>query len=267
MEQPGAGAVMKIVFHEKYFNSDYAGDPAAAPGRLEGIMDIISGRRAKYEIIRPEAAGADDILRAHGAEQFERIRRDPLLYDLAALAAGGAIMAGERACAGAPAFAVIRPPGHHASADSCWGFCYFNNIGVSLLKLFADGKIRSAFVLDFDLHTGDGNINILENRHDGFRVDILNPMSGDREEYIREVEDRMRKLRDIDIFAASAGFDQGIDDWGNLLYPEDYRELGRLMKEYSEKLCGGRRYALLEGGYNHAVLGMNVDAFCEGFGE
>ncbi len=256
---------MKIIFHEKFFNSDYAGDPAAAPGRLEGIMDIISGKKNKYEIIRPGPADAEDILRAHGKGQFDRIRRDPLLYDLASLAAGGAIMAAERAYGGAPSFAVIRPPGHHASADSSWGFCYFNNISVSLLKLFADKKITAAFVLDFDLHTGDGNINILENRRDGFRVDILNPMSGDRAEYIREVEEHMRGLRDIDIFAASAGFDQGIDDWGNLLSPEDYAELGRLMKKYSERLCGGRRYALLEGGYNHDVLGVHVDAFCDGF--
>jgi acetoin utilization deacetylase AcuC-like enzyme len=69
----------------------------------------------------------------------------------------------------------------------------------------------------------------------------------------------------VDIFVASAGFDQGIDDWGNLLYPEDYTALGRLMKEYSDKLCKGRRYALLEGGYNHNIIGKNVDAFCRGF--
>jgi acetoin utilization deacetylase AcuC-like enzyme len=37
------------------------------------------------------------------------------------------------------------------------------------------------------------------------------------------------------------------------------------MKRYSEKLCNGRRYALLEGGYNHDVLGKNADAFCQGF--
>ena len=70
---------------------------------------------------------------------------------------------------------------------------------------------------------------------------------------------------EIDIFIASAGFDQGIEDWGSLLYPEDYYELGNLMKTYSEKLCEGRRYALLEGGYNHDVLPKNVEAFCKGF--
>jgi acetoin utilization deacetylase AcuC-like enzyme len=75
----------------------------------------------------------------------------------------------------------------------------------------------------------------------------------------------MQNLKHIDIFVASAGFDQGIEDWGNLLYPEDYAELGRLMKVYSDKLCDGRRYALLEGGYNHSVLGPNIDSFCQGF--
>ena len=74
----------------------------------------------------------------------------------------------------------------------------------------------------------------------------------------------MQNLENIDIFAASAGFDQGISDWGNLLYPEDYTELGSLMKEYSD-MCNGRRYAILEGGYNHDVIGKNLDAFCQGF--
>jgi acetoin utilization deacetylase AcuC-like enzyme len=196
---------------------------------------------------------------------LENIKRDLLLYELAALAAGGAITAAETAYNGDPAFAVIRPPGHHASADSCWGFCYFNNMSISLLKLFSEKKIRKAFVLDFDLHTGDGNINILQNRRDGFKVSILNPHSTERQGYLQEVEEYMKDLKDVDIFAASAGFDQGIDDWGSLLYPEDYTELGRLMKVYSEKICKGRRYAILEGGYNHEVIGLNTDAFCEGF--
>ncbi|HOT46013.1 MAG TPA: histone deacetylase family protein [Spirochaetota bacterium] len=256
---------MKIVFHEKYYNSEYAGDPAAAPGRLDGIMEIISGNRERYEVIRPEPALEEDILRAHTGSHVQRIQGNRLLYEMSLLAAGGAILAAERAYGGNPSFAVIRPPGHHASADSCWGFCFFNNISVSLLRLWAEGKIKSAFVLDFDLHTGDGNINILLNRRDGFKVSILNPMSHDRGDYLREVREYMDDLKNIDIFVASAGFDQGIDDWGNLLYPEDYTELGRLMGEYSEKLCGGRRYALLEGGYNHDILGINVDAFCKGF--
>ncbi len=75
----------------------------------------------------------------------------------------------------------------------------------------------------------------------------------------------MQRLTDIDVFVASAGFDEGIEDWGNKLYPEDYYELGNLMKLYSKKLSEGRRFALLEGGYNHEVLPTNVDSFCQGF--
>ena len=112
---------------------------------------------------------------------------------------------------------------------------------------------------------GNGNINILTHRDDGFKVKILNPDSSGRANYIKECENYMQNLKDIDIFVASAGFDQGIEDWGHLLYSEDYTELGSLMKEYSEELCNGRRFALLEGGYNHDVLGRNADSFCQGF--
>jgi acetoin utilization deacetylase AcuC-like enzyme len=255
---------MKIVFDEKYYNSSYASDPAADMGRLEGIVDILS-KDKNYEFIVPKEAKKEDILRAHTNRHYESIKYDSLLFELASLAAGGAILAAEQAYEGYPTFAVIRPPGHHASADSCWGFCYFNNISISLLKLYAEGKIKSAFILDFDLHTGDGNINILSHRTDDFRVKILNPNSGNRSDYLKEVENYMLNLTDIDIFTASAGFDQGIEDWGHLLYPEDYEQLGRLMKKYSDTLCGGRRFALLEGGYNHSVLPKNVESFCRGF--
>jgi len=257
---------MKIVFHERYFDSGYAMDPAASEGRLDGVMALIRSKPELYEIITPNRASDTDILRAHGRNHLERIKRDPLLYEIAALASGGAIMAAETAYDEDPSFAVIRPPGHHASADSCWGFCYFNNLSISLLKLFSEKKIEKAFILDFDLHTGDGNINILQNRKDGLKVSILNPLSSERREYLQEVKEYMKNLVDVDIFAASAGFDQGIDDWGGLLYPEDYTELGTSMKEYSEKICKGRRYAILEGGYNHEVIGLNVDSFCKGFG-
>ncbi len=255
---------MQIVFHERYYNSNYAMDPAASSGRIESIMEVLS-KHDEYNVIEPKPAEKEDILRAHTERHYNRIKRDALLFELASLAAGGAILGAEEAYKGNATFAVIRPPGHHASADSCWGFCYFNNISISLLKLYAEGKIQSAFVLDFDLHTGDGNINILSNRSDGLKVNILNPRSSTNDNYIAEVEEVMNSLDNIDIFTASAGFDQGMEDWGHLLYLEDYIKLGELMKKYSKKLCKGRRYALLEGGYNHGVLGHNVESFLEGF--
>ena len=127
---------MKIIFHDKYYNSNYAMDPAASAGRLEGIMKRLK-QNSESQIIKPEPASKDDILRAHTERHYNYVKKDPLLYELAALAAGGAILAAEEAYNMNPSFAVIRPPGHHASADSCWGFCYFNNISISLLRLFS----------------------------------------------------------------------------------------------------------------------------------
>ena len=60
---------MKIVFHERYYNSGYAMDPAASPGRLEGIVDLLSSDK-EYEFITPKLASKDDILRAHNASRL-----------------------------------------------------------------------------------------------------------------------------------------------------------------------------------------------------
>ncbi len=254
-----------VVFHDDYYDYRYASDPAAAPGRLERIISIVDENTDLYRKIEAVTATEEDILRAHSPRHLKEIKEDPLLFRVSSLSAGGAIIAAEEAYRGNPSFAVIRPPGHHASADTCWGFCYFNNISVSLLKLFADKKITSAFVLDFDLHTGDGNINILQEYQQGLKATILNPSSTERKAYLKEVENFMKELPEIDIMVAAAGFDQGITDWGNLLYPEDYTRLGELMKQYSELKCEGRRYALLEGGYNHEALAENFHSFCKGF--
>ena len=51
---------------------------------------------------------------------------------------------------------------------------------------------------------------------------------------------------------------------GGLLTTEDYQTIGKLVKEFSERVCEGRRYGVLEGGYNHDVLGRNVRAFLDG---
>jgi len=256
---------MKIIFHQSYYNSKYANDPAAAPGRLESIMDYISTKPDSYDIMTPDPATKEDILRAHTQTHYDEIKGSPRLYEIASLAAGGAILSAQEAYKGNPSFAVIRPPGHHASADACWGFCFFNNMSVSLLKLFSEKKINSAFILDFDLHYGDGNVNILACRKDGFQVDIHNPKGNNPSDYIDKVEGYMKKLQNIDIFGASAGFDEGINDWGGLLNAENYYTLGELMKQYSRKLCQGRRFAIFEGGYYHPDLGKHVDAFCNGF--
>jgi len=251
---------MYIIFHDAFYRI-YAGDPAAGAGRMEPIIQELQ-KYPHYTFVTPEPASQDDLHRAHTKTHIETIQGSPGLYEMAALAAGGAIKTAELGCAGEPSFGCIRPPGHHASAASCWGFCFFNNMAVSLLKLMAEEKIRTAFILDFDLHRGDGNINILGDRAG---ISILNPSSGTEEEYLFEIASVLDQTSDCDIIAASAGFDAYVDDWGGKLTTESYREIGAMMKSFAEKHCQGKRYALLEGGYHYKDLGKNVHAFCEGF--
>jgi len=55
-----------------------------------------------------------------------------------------------------------------------------------------------------------------------------------------------------------------VDDWGGQLTTDDYHTIGKLVREAAGKHCNGRRFAVLEGGYNHSVLGKNAKAFVEG---
>ena len=68
---------MKIVFHERYYNSNYAMDPAAEPGRLEGIIALLK-KNKEYEFITPKPAMEEDILRAHTIRHLQQIKRNSL---------------------------------------------------------------------------------------------------------------------------------------------------------------------------------------------
>ena len=247
---------MKVVYHEDY-KQVYTTDPASAAGRMEAIEIALRG---KVTFLKPVPASEEDILKVHTPHHINDVEREGV-YDIAALAAGGAIMAAETGLT-EPCFAVIRPPGHHASAGSAWGFCYFNNMSIALEKLKREGKIKKAFVLDFDLHYGDGNVNILDGK--GY-ITILNPTAVNRNEYLKSVEANLART-DADMIAVSAGFDNHEQDWGGLLKTEDYRYMAKLVRQTAIRNQGGC-FGILEGGYNHSVLGKNVLAFVEGLEE
>jgi acetoin utilization deacetylase AcuC-like enzyme len=247
---------MKIVYSQEY-KQVYSSDPASNPGRIEAIEFALAGL---VDYIEPQPADEKDIAAVHTDRHIAEIRREGV-YDIAALAAGGAIKAAQTALT-EPCFAVIRPPGHHASADSAWGFCYFNNMAIALEKLKREGKIKKAFILDFDLHVGDGNVNILGGK--GY-VTILNPTGQNRNEYLKIVQNNLERT-DADMIAVSAGFDNHEADWGGLLKTADYKYMGKLVRETARRNQGGC-FGILEGGYNHAVLGKNVLAFIEGLEE
>ncbi len=244
---------MKVFFHEDFYQV-YTHDPAAADGRLEAVVKVIE---SIVEFVEIEPACEADIELVHTKGHIESVRAEGL-YSIAALSAGGAVQAADLGMS-EPCFALIRPPGHHASSDSAWGFCYFNNMAIALEALKRDGKIESAFVLDFDLHYGDGNVNILGDKD---WVSIHNPPEGNREEYIGNIEHILSELQ-VDIIGISAGFDNHVEDWGGLLTTEDYFNIGTMVKSRADA-CNCGCFAILEGGYNHNVLGYNVEALIKG---
>jgi acetoin utilization deacetylase AcuC-like enzyme len=256
---------VKIIYHP-LMEQSYDRTPAGAPGRLDSSLEIL-GKHPDYEFVEARPATEEEILRAHSQSQIRNVKGDydsigrEKIFEMASLAAGGSIMAADIAITGEPSFALVRPPGHHASHSSYWGFCYFNNIAVSLLHLKAGGLIENAYILDFDLHTGDGNINILG---DDPSFTIYNPHGRGDDQYLKDTKQHLDDAPDVDIIVASAGFDQYEHDWGSNLSTEAFHKLGLMMYEFAKERCNGRRYGLLEGGYNFEDLGKNVLAFCEG---
>jgi acetoin utilization deacetylase AcuC-like enzyme len=244
---------MKVVFHEDFY-PDYTSDPAAASGRMEAIVETIEPH---VEFVPAETAFRHQIAAVHTEMHIQHVENRGL-YEVAALAAGGAVQAAQIGLS-EPCFGLIRPPGHHASAASAWGFCFFNNMAVALEALRRQKKIVSACVLDIDLHFGDGTLNILGNR-DG--VTVVNVEGHSRSRYLQEVEEVMKNCR-ADLIGISAGFDNHAEDWGGLLNTEDYEEIGYRVRSAADRNVGGC-FGILEGGYNHEVLGANVLALIQG---
>jgi acetoin utilization deacetylase AcuC-like enzyme len=148
--------------------------PPGHPERVERahVFDrVAAGWIAKGAIpAAPRAATREELARVHAAGYLEQIAasagravmldRDtftsPESCDIALLAAGAAVQAAEHASEhGEPAFALVRPPGHHAERDRAMGFCIYNNVAVAAADALARGLDRVA-VVDFDVHHGNG---------------------------------------------------------------------------------------------------------------
>jgi acetoin utilization deacetylase AcuC-like enzyme len=244
---------MKVVFSERFYEV-YSSDPASAPGRIEAVVESIE---SEVSFVEAKPALEEDISAVHTKHHIDQIKRSGI-YDIACLAAGGAI---QTATIGLqePAFGLIRPPGHHASSNSAWGFCFFSNIAIALEHLKTKGKINSAYVLDIDLHFGDGTDNILSGKD---YVRVHNVSAPHRDHYLDEVREAMKHC-DVDLIGISAGFDNHEEDWGGTLKTEDYKTIGEMARQAALR-SGGGCFGVLEGGYNHNVLGKNVLALIHG---
>ncbi len=246
----------KVIYHNLYL-TDYPTASCETPDRVASIIEVLAKH---YPFVEPSPADVDDILLVHTASILRSVQMDPGLYAAAAMASGGALLAARLACKGEPTFAAVRPPGHHASPGSHWGFCFFNNVAIAVEKLIRKKAISQALILDIDLHFGDGTDNFFETRRD---VVVANIQDDHRETFLDNVEKAL-SANEYDIIAISAGFDRHRQDWGGTLTTEDYFTIGRNVRDHAQAQCGGRYFAVLEGGYNTNVLGENALALCRG---
>jgi acetoin utilization deacetylase AcuC-like enzyme len=248
---------LQVVYHPMY-EEDYPTASVETPERVVVIREELNG---DFAFVAPVAATEEDILLVHTRPLLDEVKQDPLLFEVASLAVGGAIQAAQLAWEGIPSFGLIRPPGHHASPASHWGFCFFNNMAVAVEKLIREGKLERVLILDIDLHFGDGTHNFFQGRSD---VVVANIQEEERQSFLERVAEVLDAASSCDLIAISAGFDRYCLDWGGTLEMDDYRVIGEMVAEKAVSSCHGRRFAILEGGYYLPHLGKNARSLIEG---
>ena len=203
----------------------------------------------------------------------------------AALRAAGAAVAAVDAVLATPgsrAFCAVRPPGHHATADTAMGFCLLNNVAIAALQALQAHGLERVAIADFDVHHGNGTQAIFERdprvlfvgSHQmplypgtgaesetgmGNIVNAALPPETDGEAFRAAWETRL--LPAIDAFRpqlllVSAGFDaHARDPLAQLrLSADDYGWLTERLVELANRHAQGRIVSLLEGGYDLTAL-------------
>ncbi|KAF6262071.1 hypothetical protein COO60DRAFT_1268392 [Scenedesmus sp. NREL 46B-D3] len=280
--------------------------------RLHNLVSV-SGLLDQLQVLKPRPAAGSELLRAHTPEYVHAVQAMsaddskavhcigdeshfmPGGYDLAALAAGGAITATESVLDGRVrnAYALCRPPGHHAEPAMGGGYCLFNNVAIAALHALEQHQLERVAIVDFDVHHGNGTqaMFVEDPRvlfisvHQAGNYPLFSGENGDADTSIgrglgsgttinvplppgsgsgayRAVFDRVvgpaLDMFEPQLVLVSAGFDASyMDPLGQMMLgSEDYRYFTTALQEHAaaSSHCQGRIVAVHEGGYSEQYV-------------
>jgi acetoin utilization deacetylase AcuC-like enzyme len=306
---------MKVgyVYHPIYLKHDTGQHPENAQ-RLEVVISHLeqTGLMQQLSLIKPRAATIEEISLVHGKQYISYIQdvakngggwldvdtvMSPGSYDAAVYAAGGLISATEAVMDKevGSAFALVRPPGHHATATQARGFCLFNNIAIAAKYALSKYRLQRIAIIDFDVHHGNGTQEafyddpkvLYVSTHEfplypgtgrieetgsgdgkGATVNIPLPAGSGDAEYL-EVFDQIivpvvRRFSP-QLILVSAGYDA---HWSDSLAMMEvsvtgFAKMAGIIKGLADGLCDGRLVFTLEGGYPLNALAASVKATFE----
>ena len=278
-------------------------DHPERPGRLEILEPLLPSFGAeRVEAVR---AMEEEVALVHPPRMIETIKQACMegpgiidyaptfvtqtSYENAMLAAGGVMTCARAVMKGDAqnAFAIVRPPGHHAEPDRAMGFCIFSNIAIAAKDVLANGMDR-VMVIDYDAHHGNGTqACLLDEDRAGFisthqwgiypgtgwlddaphaknrLVNVPLPAHAGDETFARiadEVFKPMVRSFKPQMLLVSAGFDAHWNDpiTSLGLSTRGFYEVSKKLVETADEFCGGRIVFVLEGGYDPANVANGV---------
>ena len=300
-----------VITDRRFLEHDPGAGHPESPARLDAVQsDLARAPIAGVQIEAPRFATDAEIEAVHPAAYREalaalagrRARLDPDTatspgsWDAARLAAGAAVEAVAATMTGRArnAFALVRPPGHHAVPDRAMGFCLLNNAAIAAEAARRAGAAR-VVIVDWDVHHGNGTQDIFEAREDVLYMSVhqypFYPGTGGSEEvgvgagrgatvnvplpggqgdadYGVVFHDLFlpaaRAFRP-DVVIVSAGFDAHARDplAGMRVSERGFAAMASVLAQLADEACGGRLALMLEGGYDLPALTASVRAALE----